>query len=218
MASIFTTSNGITLVYNGRRYYKNPTTQEKNHWRCSLRSCRSPLQSNIFSNDQDVRVLSVRTRNQNTASYTKNDFKEFKYTNESAHKSSDHEKRVCDFVHEKIGAKPYDCIDSARSRSSSNIETVKICKYHEMNNYDKINLYCNTFNKYMKCMKEIEPPFLSSVLKDIESKIDICSILNEKENVLKNRRLSLNRSSIMSQQSLRKVNEREMKRHKLNNV
>ena len=32
----------------------------------------------------------------------------------------------------------------------------------------------------MKCMKEIEPPFLSAVLKDIESKIDICSILNEK--------------------------------------
>ena len=34
----------------------------------------------------------------------------------------------------------------------------------------------------MKCMKEIEPPFLSSVLKDIESKIDIWSILNEKGN------------------------------------
>ena len=51
-----------------------------------------------------------------------------------------------------------------------------------MNDYDKINLYCNTFNKYMKCMKEIEPPFLSSVLKSVESKIDICSILNEKEN------------------------------------
>ena len=50
-----------------------------------------------------------------------------------------------------------------------------------MNDYDKINLYCNKFNKYMKYMKEIEPPFLSSVLKDIESKIDICSILNEKK-------------------------------------
>ena len=33
----------------------------------------------------------------------------------------------------------------------------------------------------MKCVKEIEPPFLSSVLKGIESKIDICSILNEKK-------------------------------------
>ena len=50
-----------------------------------------------------------------------------------------------------------------------------------MNDYDKINLYCNTFNKYMKFMKEIEPPFLSTVLKDIESKIDICSLLNEKK-------------------------------------
>ena len=64
----------------------------------------------------------------------------------------------------------------------------------------------------MKCMKEIEPMFLSSVLKDIESKIYICSILNEKKegrtrkmNVLKKRSLSLNRSRIMPQQSLRKV-------------
>ena len=32
----------------------------------------------------------------------------------------------------------------------------------------------------MKGAKEIEPPFLSSVLKGIESKIDICSIINEK--------------------------------------
>ena len=30
-------------------------------------------------------------------------------------------------------------------------------------------------------MKEIEPPFLAMVLKDIESKIDICSLLNEKK-------------------------------------
>ena len=76
-------------------------------------------------------------------------------------------------MHEKIGAEAYD------------IETVKICRCDEMNNYDKINLYCNTFNKYMKCMKEIEPPFLLAVLKDIESKIDICSILKEKESIEK---------------------------------
>ena len=31
-------------------------------------------------------------------------------------------------------------------------------------------------------MKEIEPPFLSSVLKSVESNFDICSIINEKEN------------------------------------
>ena len=29
MASVLTTSNGVTLVYNGRRYYKNRTTPEK---------------------------------------------------------------------------------------------------------------------------------------------------------------------------------------------
>ena len=86
-----------------------------------------------------------------------------------------------DFMDEQIYAKPYDCIDSTRNRSSSDIETFKICIYDEMNDYDKVNLYCNAFNKYMKCVKEIEPPFLSSVLKGIESKIDICSILNEKE-------------------------------------
>ena len=79
MASILTTSIGVTLLYNGRRYYKNRTTQEKIHWRCSLRSYRSPLQSNIFSNDQDVRVLSVGTHNHNTASYTQNNFKEIKH-------------------------------------------------------------------------------------------------------------------------------------------
>ena len=55
----------------------------------------------------------------------------------------------------------------------------KICRCDAMNDYDKINLYYNTFKKYMK---EIEPPFRSSILKSVESKIDICSILNEKEN------------------------------------
>ena len=82
---------------------------------------------------------------------------------------------------EQIYAKPYDCIDSTRNRSSSDIETVKICRYDEMNDYYKVNLYCNAFNKYVKCVKEIEPPFLSSVIKGIESKIDSCSILIEKE-------------------------------------
>ena len=168
----------------------NRTTQEKIHWRCSLRSCRSPLQSNIFSNDQDVRVLSVGTHNHNTASYTKNDFKEIKHEHQVASKSSEREKRVCeinddhdnDFFHEKIGAEPYDCIVSARNCSSSDIETAKICRCDKTSDYDKINLYkSNTFNKYMKCMKEIEPSFLSSVLKGVEPKIDICSILNEKE-------------------------------------
>ena len=48
-------------------------------------------------------------------------------------------------MREKIGAEPYDCIDSARNRSSSDIETVKIYRCDEMNDYDKINLYCNTF-------------------------------------------------------------------------
>ena len=96
MSSILTTSNDVTLLYHGRRYYKNRTTQGKIHWRCSLRSCRSPLQSNIFSNDQDVRVLSVGIHNHNTASYTKNDFKEIKHGNQVASKSSEHEKRVCE--------------------------------------------------------------------------------------------------------------------------
>ena len=96
MASILTTSNGVTPVYNGRLYYKNRTSQEKIHWRCSLRCCRSPLQSNIFSNDQDVRVLYVGTHNHNTASYTKNDFKEIEHGNQVAPKSSKHEKRVCE--------------------------------------------------------------------------------------------------------------------------
>ena len=54
------------------------------------------------------------------------------------------------FMQEKIGAEPYDCIDSARNRSSSDIETVKTCRCDEMNDYDNINLYCNTFNKYVK--------------------------------------------------------------------
>ena len=107
---------------------------------------------------------------------------------------------MSDFFHEKIGAEPYD------------IETVKICRHDEMNNYDKINLYCNTFNKYMKCMKEIEPPFLSAVLKDIESKIDICSILNEKENEgIDKRKTIIELEQHNVQQGLRKVHEREMK-------
>ena len=154
-----------------------------------VRCCRVPLQSNIFTNDKDVQVLSVGTHNHNAIGYTKNDLKEIKFKDEAAHKSSEYENRVHeisdnhiehDFMHEQIYAQPYDCIDSTRNRSSSDVETVKICRYDEMNDYDKVNLHCNAFNKYIKCVKEIEPPFLSSVLKSIESKIDICSILNEK--------------------------------------
>ena len=167
-----TKSNGIILSYRGHRYCKNRTTKEKIHWRCMVRCCLAPLQSNIFSNNQNVRVLSVGTHNYNATSYTKNDCKEIKQGNQIASKSLLHEERVYelnDDHNKSIGAEHYD------------IETVKICRCDEMNNYDNINLYCNTFNKYMKCMKEIEPPFLSAFLKDIESKIDICSILNEKE-------------------------------------
>ena len=76
MASIFTTSNGITLAYNGPRYYKNRATLNKIHWRCSLRSCRSPLQSKIFSNDQNVHVLSVGSHNHNPTIGLQNFFKE----------------------------------------------------------------------------------------------------------------------------------------------
>ena len=46
----------------------------------------------------------------------------------------------------------------------------------------KIDLYCNSFKKYMDCMKSIEKPFLTTLLKSIISSIDICTILNEKEN------------------------------------
>ena len=149
------------------------------------------MQSNIFTNYKDVQVLSVGTHNHDTIVYTKNDLKEIRFRNEAAQESSEHENRVHeifdnhiehDFMHEQIYAKPYDCIDSARNRSSSDIETVKICRYDVMNDYDKVNLYYNAFNKYMECAKEIEPAFLSSVLKGIESKIDICSIRNEKQN------------------------------------
>ena len=147
-----------------------------------------------------------------TIVYTKNDLKEIRFRNEAAHESSVH-----DFMHEKIDAKPYHCIDSARNRCSSDIETVKICRYDEMNDYDKVNLYCNAFNKYMKCVKEIEPPFLSSILKGIEIKIDIGSILNKnKKKALKYRKQTM--SSLLSQQRLRKLNEREMKRHTMKNL
>ena len=45
-----------------------------------------------------------------------------------------------------------------------------------------MDFYCNSFDEYMKYMKEIESPFLSTVLKKIVLEFDICSILNEKEN------------------------------------
>ena len=113
-----------------------------------VRCCLAPLQSKIFTNDKDVQVQSVGTHNHNATGYSKNDLKEIRFRNEAAHESSVH-----DFMHEKIDAKPYDCIDSARNRRSFDIETVKICRYDEMNDYDKVNLYCNAFNKYMKCVK-----------------------------------------------------------------
>ena len=101
-----------------------------------VRCCLAQLQSNIFSNDKDVQVLSVVTHNHNTTSCTENDLKEIKYRNEIVQKSPEHEKKVHeisddhiqnDFMHETIVAKPYNCFDSARNRSSSDIETVKIC-------------------------------------------------------------------------------------------
>ena len=71
---------------------------------------------------------------------------EIKHGNQVAPKSSEHEKRECeinddheyDFLHKKIGAEAYDCIDSAQNCSSSDIENVKICRCDEMNDYDKI--------------------------------------------------------------------------------
>ena len=86
-----------------------------------------------------------------------------------------------------------------------------------MNDYDKINLYCNTFQKYMKCMKEIEPPCLSSVLKDIESKI--CSIINEKENecIEKQKSIIEPKQHNITVKS-KKSKQGDMKRHKMKNV
>ena len=100
--------------------------------RCRL----APLQSNIFSNDQDIQVLSVGIHNHNSASYTKSHLKEIIYRNEAAQEFSEHENRVNeinddhiehDFMHKKIGSKPDDCIYSARNRSSFDTETVQIC-------------------------------------------------------------------------------------------
>ena len=59
---------------------------------------------------------------------------------------------------------------------------MKICIDDEINNYDKVNVCCNAFNKYMKCMKEIEIPIPSSVLKNISSTVDVSTIQNEKGN------------------------------------
>ena len=179
MANIHVTKrNGIILSYRGHKYCKNRTTQEKIHWRSMVRCCLAPLQSNIFTNDKAVQVLVgleltiiIQPPIQRTIS--KKSDSEMKLRMNLWNMQN----RGHDFMLEKIDAKPYDCIDSARNRSSSDIETVKICRYDESSDYDKVNLYCNAFNKYMKCVKEIEPPFLSSVLNGI----DICSILNEKE-------------------------------------
>ena len=38
-------------------------------------------------------------------------------------------------MHGNIGAKPYDCIDATQNGSTSNIETVKICRDDEINNW-----------------------------------------------------------------------------------
>ena len=70
-------------------------------------------------------------------------------------------------MHEQIGAKLYDNINSRENSSISDIESMKICRDDEINDYDKVNIYCNTFNKYMNCMKEIGPSFLSTVLKKL---------------------------------------------------
>ena len=64
MATIHITKrNGIILSYRGHRYCKNRTTQEKKHWRCMVRCCLAPLQSNISTNDKDAHFLSVGTHN-----------------------------------------------------------------------------------------------------------------------------------------------------------
>ena len=109
--------------------------------RCIVGYCLAPLQSNIFSNDKDVHVMSVGTHNHNTTSYKKNDLKEITYRIEKkVHKiNEDHSEH--DFLHEMIIAKHYDCIDSERNRSSSDIETVNICRYDEMNDCDNVSLH-----------------------------------------------------------------------------
>ena len=63
----------------------------------------------------------------------------------------------------------------------------------------------------MDCMKSIEEPCLTTLLKSIMSNTDICTILNEKENEgIKNREQTLKRFSTLRR--LIKVYEREMKR------
>lgn len=79
MASIFIISNDVTLVYIGRWYYKNRTTLNKSHWRCSVRSCRSyrsPLQTNLLSGSEIICVLCDNTNNHNPTICSRNYFKE----------------------------------------------------------------------------------------------------------------------------------------------
>ena len=83
---------------------------------------------------------------------------------------------------ENIQVDCYDRCNSGSDRSSFNIETENVSRNLDPSDSVKMDLCCNSFKKYMVCMKSIEEPFLTTRLKSIISNTDICTILNEKEN------------------------------------
>lgn len=52
---------GKVLIYNNFRYQKNKKTAAKIHWRCWRKECRTPLQSNLFAeNEEDPNIQIIQ--------------------------------------------------------------------------------------------------------------------------------------------------------------
>ena len=54
---------GKVLVSDGYRFQKNKVLENKIHWRCWKKDCRSPLQTNVFDFDDEranIVILQVR--------------------------------------------------------------------------------------------------------------------------------------------------------------
>ncbi|KAL5020413.1 hypothetical protein ScPMuIL_003305 [Solemya velum] len=57
---------GKVLIYNNFRYQKNKKTAAKIHWRCWRKECRTPLQSNLFAeNEEDPNIQIIQSEDHN---------------------------------------------------------------------------------------------------------------------------------------------------------
>ena len=132
------------------------------YWRYSSGKCHCPLRTNQFTHIHDLIIFNQSQHNYNHDKNSKED---------CFPRVEDQKFTADEFINENIHIDCYDRYNSDTDRRSFNSETENIASNLNLNDGVKMDLYCkyttNIFNKYIKCIKEIVPPFVSTVLKNL---------------------------------------------------